>query len=51
MNEFEIRKIKELRDRSREQDEILFKLRKKLIRLEKSILGYSLESGDNGKER
>jgi len=51
MNEFEIRKIKELRNRSREQDEILFKLRKKLIRLEKSILGYSLESGDNGKER
>jgi len=52
MTEFEIRKIKELRDRSEEQDELIFKLRKRLARAEKNILGYSLDTdGDNGRER
>ena len=51
MNEFEIKKIKELKDRSEEQDELIFKLRKKLARVEKSILGYSLDTDDNGKGR
>lgn len=32
-------------------DEKIFRLRKKLARVEKSILGYSLESGNNGRER
>ncbi|MBA7489798.1 hypothetical protein ES702_00332 [subsurface metagenome] len=51
LNDFEIKKIKELKDLSEEQDERIFKLRKKLARVEKSILGYSLETDDNGKER
>ena len=51
LNDFEIKKIEELKDRSEEQDEKLFKLRKRLARAEKSILGYSMETGDNGKER
>ena len=51
LNDFEIKKIKKLTDRSREQDEKLFKLRKKLARIEKSILGYDLSGDDNGKER
>jgi len=50
MNSFEIKKIEELKARSEEQDEKLFKLRKRLSRIEKNILDYSLE-GDNGKER
>ena len=51
MTEFEIKKIEELKKKSDDQDELIFKLRKKLARVEKSILGYSLDSGDNGKER
>lgn len=51
MNSFEIKKIEELKARSEEQDEKLFKLRRRLIRLEKNILGYTMETGDNGKER
>jgi len=51
LNEFDIRKVEELKDLSEEQDERIFKLRKRLIGLEKSILGYSLETGDDGKER
>lgn len=51
MTEFEIKKIKELEDKSSELDERIFKLRKKLARVEKSILGYSLETDDNGKGR
>lgn len=51
LNEFDIKKIKELKDRSEEQDELIFKLRKRLARAEKSILGYSLETDGNGKER
>ena len=51
MDEFEIQKIKELKNKSEEQDEKIFKLRKRIARAEKSILGYSLETGDDGKER
>jgi len=51
MDEFDIKKIAELKARSDEQDEILFKLRKRLARAEKNILGYSLETSGNGKER
>lgn len=51
LNEFEIKKIRELKNISDEQNEKLFKLRKRLVRIEKSILGYSLDTGDDGKER
>jgi len=51
MTEFEIKKIEELKKKSDDQDERIFKLRKKLARVEKSILGYSLETDDNGKGR
>ena len=51
MDEFEIQKIKELKARSEEQDELIFKLRKRIARAEKNILGYTMETDDNGKER
>lgn len=51
MTRFDIKKMEELKKRSFEQDELIFKLRKRLARLERGILGYSLETGDNGKER
>ena len=51
MDEFEIQKIKELAILSAEQDEKLFKLRKRIARAEKNILGYTMEIDDNGKER
>ena len=50
MDEFEIKKIKELAILSAEQDEKILQLRKRIARAEKSILGYTLE-GDNGRER
>lgn len=51
MDEFEIKKIKELKARSEEQDERIWKLRQRLARVEKNILGYTLETDDNGKGR
>ena len=51
LSEFEIKKVEELKKQSFEQDEKLFKLRKRLARVEKNILGYSLETGGNGRER
>ena len=33
------------------EDEKLFKLRKRIARAEKNILGYTMEIDDNGKER
>jgi hypothetical protein len=51
MDEFEIQKIKELKARSEEQDEKIFKLRKRIARAERNILGYTMETGNNGKER
>ena len=51
MDEFEIQKIKELKKRSDSQDEKLWKLRKRIARAEKNILGYTMETDDNGKER
>ena len=51
MDEFEIKKIKELAVRSAEQDEKILRLRKRIARAEKNILGYSMETGNNGKER
>lgn len=58
LNDFEIEKakddleeLKKLEERSFEQNEQIFRLRKRLARAEKNILGYTLETGDNGKER
>ena len=51
LDEFDIKKIKELKNRSEEQDELIFKLRKRIARAEKNILGYTMETDDNGKER
>ena len=50
MDQFDIKKIKELKVKSDEQDERIWKLRKRLARAERNILGYSLDTdGDNGK--
>jgi len=51
MDEFEIQKIKELKAKSDEQDELIWKLRKRIARAERNILGFTMETGDNGKER
>jgi hypothetical protein len=51
MDEFEIQKIQKMKKQSDEQDEKLFKLRKRIARAEKNILGYTLETDDDGKER
>jgi hypothetical protein len=51
MDEFEIQKIQKMKKQSDEQDELLFKLRKRIARAEKNILGYTMETGNNGKER
>lgn len=51
MDKFEIQKIAELKARSDEQNEKIFKLRKRIARVEINILGYTLETGNNGKER
>lgn len=51
LNEFEIKKIEDLKKQSFEQDELIFKLKKRLSRLERSILGYDLSVDDNGRGR
>lgn len=48
MNQFDIKKIAELKARSEEQDEVLFKLRKRLALVERAILGFSKETNGNG---
>ena len=51
MDKFEIEKIQKLKKQSDEQDEKIFKLRKRIAQAERNILGYTMETGNNGKER
>jgi hypothetical protein len=51
MDEFEIQKIQKMKKQSDEQDLKILQLRKRIARAEKNILGYTLETDDNGKER
>ncbi|MBA7513355.1 hypothetical protein ES705_05370 [subsurface metagenome] len=51
MDEFEIQKIQKMKKQSDEQDEKILQLRKRIARAEKNILGYSMETDDDGKER